>query len=78
LIFDTEIEIKFSLEDATYTEKNVIFEYDEKRHEFEDKKIKDIKRIRYLINKLNCVVIRYSEKFKRLYHSNPIYSELIL
>lgn len=61
---------------------NVIFEYDEKRHENPTRKLKDLKRMEIIKNKLNCEVIRYSERFNKLYksystHSIPINVEII-
>ena len=57
-------------------EKNVIFEYDDPYHETNKYKIKDLKRSERLINKLGCNIIRYSEKFNKLYKSTSIYSEV--
>jgi NUMOD3 motif len=70
-----EVQLYGYFVDGYDKERNIIFEYDEKRHEFEDKKSKDLKRTHHLINKLNCSVIRYSEKFDVLYKSLPYHSE---
>jgi hypothetical protein len=57
-------------------ERNIIFEYDEPWHETKNYKLKDLRRAERLIEKLNCNIFRYSEKFNRLYKSTPTYSEL--
>ena len=57
--------------------KNVVFEYDEKRHENPTRKTKDMRRMELMIQHCGCAVIRYSEKFNRLYKSYPTYSEII-
>lgn len=72
-----EIELYGYFVDGYDKTKNIVFEYDEKRHEFGDKKIKDLKRIERLIEKINCRVVRYSEKFNVLYQSTPSYSEVL-
>ena len=57
-------------------ERNVIFEYDECEHEKTRQKMKDLKRSERLINKLGCKIIRYSEKFNKLYQSFSTKSEI--
>ncbi len=57
--------------------KKVIFEFDEKRHEFFKEKIKDFERTKNLINSGENLMIRYSEKFNRLYKSFSTYSEIL-
>jgi hypothetical protein len=59
-------------------EKNIVFEYDEAKHENYNKKMKDIKRIFNLINKINCKILRYSERYKKIYWSYPDKSELFI
>lgn len=53
---------------------NVVFEYDEKRHENLTRKLKDISRTENIVKNIGCEVIRYSERFNRLYKSFPTYS----
>lgn len=68
----------FSL-DGYDKEKNVIFEYDEMEHEKFKNKIKDVNRIKKLFeNESIKEVIRYSEKFNKIYKSYPTHSEILL
>lgn len=57
--------------------KNIVFEYDEPRHENPSRKIKDIHRTKLMMEKTGCDVIRYSERFNRMYKSYPTHSEII-
>lgn len=67
----------FSL-DGYDKNKQVVFEYDEPLHEKLNQKRKDLNRIRILLdNKIIKEIIRYSEKFDRLYKSYPTHSEII-
>ena len=58
-------------------DKNIVFEYDESRHENLTRKIKDMRRTERMINKTGCEIIRYSERFKKLYKSYSTYSMII-
>ena len=58
-------------------DKNVVFEYDEIKHEHGKRKEKDLEREKRIIDKLKCEVIRYSEKYNKLYKSYPTYSVIL-
>ena len=58
--------------------KNIIFEYDEPKHEYGNKKIKDLDRTTKLINKYGCKVLRYSERYNRFYWSYSDKSEIFI
>ena len=47
--------------------KNIVFEYDEPKHEYQRWKDKDIKRQIQIINRLHCKFFRYSEKHDKFY-----------
>ena len=69
-----EIELCGFIVDGYDKEKNVIFEYDESYHEKQMKKLKDFKRSEILIKSLQCRIIRFSEKYNKLYESFINYS----
>ena len=58
-------------------DKNVVFEYDESRHENLTRKMKDMRREERMRNKVGCEILRYSERFNKLYQSYPTHSVLI-
>jgi len=58
-------------------DKNVVFEYDESRHENLTRKEKDMRREKRMRDKIGCEIIRYSERFNRLYKSYPTYSMIM-
>ena len=67
----------FSL-DGYDKDKNVVFEYDEPNHEIEKNKLNDLNRIKNLFkNKSIKEIIRYSEKYDKIYKSYPTYSEIL-
>lgn len=68
-----EVEIAGYCVDGYDKNKNVVFEYDEIKHEYSKRKEKDLEREKRIIDKLNCEVIRYSEKYNKIYKSYPTY-----
>jgi len=67
----------FSL-DGYDKEKNIVFEYDEPQHEKSKNKLNDLNRVENLLkNKHIKSIIRYSEKFNKIYKSYPTYSEIL-
>lgn len=58
--------------------KNVVFEYDEPKHENFNRKMKDLERISRIIQKMNCQVIRYSKRYNMFYWSFPNRSEIFI
>ena len=68
---------KFSL-DGYDKDKKVVFEYDEPRHEKKKQKVMDVCRVKSLFsNDKVKEIIRYSEKYNRLYKSHPTYSTIL-
>jgi hypothetical protein len=60
--------------DGYAKDKNVIFEYDESRHENLTRKTKDMRREKRMRDKIGCEIIRYSERFGKLNQSYPTHS----
>lgn len=73
-----EVTFKRYAVDGYDKNKGVIFEYDEPLHETIGRKKKDLVRLEKLVEVSNCRVLRYSEKYNRLYWSFPDRSEIFI
>lgn len=73
-----EVMIGGYMVDGYDREKNIVFEYDEPKHENFNRKAKDLQRTSSLIQKSGCKVLRYSERYNRFYWSYPEKSEIFI
>ena len=73
-----EIMLNGYMVDGYDKERNIVFEYDEDKHEAFKQKMKDLKRTDRIISKIGCKILRYSQKYNRFYWSFPDRSEIFI
>lgn len=71
-----EIMISGYMVDGYDSLNNIVFEYDEPKHENFNRKMMDLKRAERIIKKSNSKILRYSERYKKLYWSYPNMSKI--